>query len=285
MFISSREVMVKSVGENIEKLCKELGIESIEISIEGNYESFLPNGEKVNALKKEKDFISSWKNCPIKIYCILEHNDFSGDEKIGIDYIKNGIRIAEEIGAEVIRIDPLPRKEKKDKEEIIENAVRIISKALSDTKNSSIKLGMENHGEFGNDPNFLKEIIEKVDSPNLGYTLDTGNFYWSGKPLSIVYEIIKEISPYVFHTHVKNIKYPPNLREKQREIGYLYSTYVSPIYEGDIDHSKIVKILNESGYRGDLCVEDESLGKFNEKIRKEILRKDINYLKSLISSK
>ncbi len=283
MFVSAREVILASIEKDIEKLARQLGIEALEIYLERELKAFSPTGEKTNVLKSRAEFLSAWKKSGLKIFSILEANDFSGDVKEEVDYIVSGIMLAEDMEAEVVRIDPLPKKEgATGKEEAIEKAVVILREALNITRSSSIKLGLENHGVLGNDPDFLIKVIDRVNSPRLGYTLDTGNFYWSGKPLSRVYEIMEELSPRVYHAHVKNIKYPPHLREKAREVGYEYGKYVSPVFEGDIDYAKVMKILKKAGYKGDFCLEDESLGKYDFSTKKEILKKDLAYLKSLL---
>jgi hypothetical protein len=41
----------------------------------------------------------------------------------------------------------------------------------------------------------------------------------------------------------------------------------------------VIKILRAAGYSGDLCVEDESLGKFPAEERGAILAKEIRHLK------
>ena len=283
MFVSVREVILTLIEENIKKIADELGVEFLEISAGRDYKAFLPTGKKVNILKNKEEFITSWKESGLTIHCILEFNDFSDDNEKELDYILKGIELAESIGAKVVRIDPLPTKEKEiEKEKVIERGVEILDRALSITRDSYVKLGIENHGIIGNDPDFLIKVVEQINSPRLGYTLDTGNFYWSGKPLSQVYEIMERLSPRVYHTHVKNIKYPRELREKKREIGYEYEKYVSPIFEGDIDHRKVAEILKKAGYTGDFCIEDESLGKYNLPLKKEILKKDLEYLKSVL---
>jgi hypothetical protein len=43
----------------------------------------------------------------------------------------------------------------------------------------------------------------------------------------------------------------------------------------------VVAILRKAGYRGDLCVEDESLGKVPETERAGIVRREIELLRSL----
>jgi len=74
------------------------------------------------------------------------------------------------------------------------------------------------------------------------------------------------------------------LREQQRPIGYEYGRYVCPIPDGDIDHRVVVGILRDAGYDGDLCIEDESLGKFAPDERWRVLQRDAEHLKALIAS-
>jgi sugar phosphate isomerase/epimerase len=93
-----------------------------------------------------------------------------------------------------------------------------------------------------------------------------------------------ELAGSVKHTHIKNIAYPPELREQQRPIGYEYGRYVCPIPDGDIDHRVVVGILRDAGYDGDLCIEDESLGKFSPDERRKVLQRDAEHLKALTAS-
>ena len=118
---------------------------------------------------------------------------------------------------------------------------------------------VENHGTTTNDPVFLNALFEKVGSKRLGLTLDTGNFYWFGHPLSKVYELYETFAPRVFHTHCKSIRYPAAEREKQRPMGWKYDQYTCPLGEGDIDFARVAAILHKAGYHNDLCIEDESL--------------------------
>ena len=115
-------------------------------------------------------------------------------------------------------------------------------------------------------------------------TLDTGNFYWSGMPLTRVYEVLEQFAPYARHTHVKNIGYPPSERERERELGWRYADFVCPLEEGDIDLERVHRILQEAGYDAGLCIEDESLGRFAPSERREVLRRDVAYLQRILGA-
>jgi len=153
---------------------------------------------------------------------------------------------------------------------------------LDRTPKSRVSLAIENHGAQGNDPAFLDGVFAKVNSKRLGMTLDIGNFYWSGKPLSEVYRIIEHFAPLARHTHVKNIRYPEELREQQRAVGYEYAKYECPIPDGDLDITRIVGYLKKAGYRNDLCIEDESLGKYDIPARRENVKAAIRLLRNAI---
>ena len=90
-------------------------------------------------------------------------------------------------------------------------------------------------------------------------------------------------APSIRHTHCKSIRYPEGEREKRRSMGWEYGKYTCPVYEGDIDCRRLVKILRAAGYANDLCVEDESLGKFPASERREVLAKEIRYLKGCLA--
>jgi sugar phosphate isomerase/epimerase len=96
-----------------------------------------------------------------------------------------------------------------------------------------------------------------------------------------LYAIFQKFAPRVVHTHCKSIHYPDDKKNIRREMGWEYAKYNCPIFEGDIDFARIVKILRQANYRGDLCVEDESLGKYPAAEQANILRKEIALLKKL----
>jgi sugar phosphate isomerase/epimerase len=92
------------------------------------------------------------------------------------------------------------------------------------------------------------------------------------------------MAPYAKHTHLKNIAYPVELRETTREGGWEYGKYVSSLEEGDINHARVIKILARAGYKGDICVEDESLGHHDTaEARIALLKRDVEYVKRLVA--
>jgi len=218
----------------------------------------------------------------VSVCALLMANDFSSPNlEVQKRWLVDTMAVAADVGAASVRIDLLPHSQEMGEQPFMERCIESITAALADGA-QNVELAIENHGKTTNRQEFLSQVLDSVGSPRLGVTLDTGNFYWYGCPLDEVYEIIERFSAAVKHTHVKNINYPSEKRNIRREVGWEYGAHVSPIYEGDVDHRRIVSILRKAGYDGDLTVEDESLGRFSEEERAGILRTDVDHLKRLL---
>ncbi len=221
----------------------------------------------------------------VKIAALCMGNNFNAEDKeFEIAWAVRAVRAAQALGAPAVRVDAIMSGERDlPLEERLRLVADAIKKILAATEDSGVELGIENHGFQGNDPVFVKATLEAVGNPRLGLTLDSGNYYWRGWPLSRVYEIFEELAPFVKHTHIKNIKYPQDIVETQREVGYEYDKYCCPIHEGDIDHTRYFAALRKAGYDRDLCLEDESLGKYDIEQRKDNLRKAAEFFKAQIA--
>jgi sugar phosphate isomerase/epimerase len=178
-----------------------------------------------------------------------------------------------------VRIDVVPHKLPSD--EFLRFAINACKRLCELAEGTPVRFGIENHSQTANDPVFLEKLFDGVGSPKLGLTLDTANFYWWGHPLKDLYGLYEKFASRVVHTHCKNIRYPDDKKNVRRPMGWEYDKYNCPLYEGDIDFKKVVAILRRAGYRGDLCVEDESLGRFPDAERASIIRKEISTLKEL----
>jgi sugar phosphate isomerase/epimerase len=218
----------------------------------------------------------------INVCALLMGKNFSADDlSAEVDRIMQTADVAKALDCSVIRVDFNPGADV-EKEPFLKRCVDGMKQVIDQT--SGVEFGIENHGKLSNDPEYLDSLFNDVGSDRLGLTLDTGNFYWFGTPLSKVYDIIEQFAPRVKHTHVKNIKYPEDKVEQQREIGWEYKTYVSSVYEGDVDHKRIADILKNAGYEGDFSLEDESMSKRSTAEEKyEVIKKDVEHLKECIA--
>jgi sugar phosphate isomerase/epimerase len=195
-------------------------------------------------------------------------------------WAKSVVKAAQVLGVRSIRIDVVPHVI--PRAEFLSFAIKACRQLCDLVDDTPIRWGVENHGNTTNDPEFLAQLFDGVNSAHLGLTLDTGNFYWFGHPLSQVYKLYEQFAPRVVHTHIKSIRFPEDKKEAKRPMGWEYGKYNCPIYEGDVDFTKVISILRRANYQGDLCIEDESLGKFPADERAEVLRKEVGLLKSLV---
>lgn len=220
----------------------------------------------------------------IRVSALMLATDFSGeDAEAHVAWAVRAAHAAQSLDTSALRIDTWTRRTDLPVASIVENFARRIRRVLDETANTGVGLGIENHGSLSNDPAFLDAVFAACDDPRLGMTLDTGNFYWYGHPLSNVYAIIERFAPRAKHTHFKNIAYPAELAETKRAIGYEYGRYAAPLDEGNIDVARVVRLLRQAGYRGDLCVENEALSRYGAlEQQTEILRRDVQTLRTAL---
>jgi len=289
MYLSIRDNMVAGdeFTSPVEGM-RHLGVNAVEVKLSEEFDVYAMDSKETIRLASDDDAKAYKKHLDglgITACCFLTAKDFSvGDTESNIAWEARAIELADAMGMPSVRIDSAMSKER---ELDFETRVKIFAEglggALERTTGSKVALGIENHGFQGNNLAFQLNVYQTVGSDRLGSTMDTGNFYWRGYPLSEVYGILRVLAPYTKHTHLKNINYPENLRETTREAGWEYEKYVSPLDEGDIDHAKVLALLAEAGYDGDICIEDESLGHYSSpEERIEVLKRDVTYCKAII---
>ncbi len=288
MYVSIRDDVLRSAGyPNLVEGLAAVGLDTLEVDIFKTYQTTrLTTGERIplDSPAAIRAWADEFKSNGVKMSAFLLANDLNApDMKAEMAWATWAVRLAAEVGVTVCRIDSAMSGQKElPKDERIALFCGRMQELIAATADTGVNFGVENHGYQGNDPEWMAAVIKGVGSDRFGYTMDTGNFYWAGHPLSKVYGILEQFAPYAKHTHVKNIKYPVETRDVQREMGWEYGKYVSPIYEGDIDHQRVADILKKAGYTLDFCIEDESLGHFDMDTRKVVLKKDADYLKSLL---
>ena len=283
--VGCRDLHLKIAGQPDSWSCmKALGAQCTEANIGMNLDCvslFHPRGKYTLAtddgIRALKDDLAA-SGCRISAFMMSNRLDEQLDKEL--EWTRKLVPAAQALGVEIIRIDVVPRKLEGDK--FLSFAIAACKRLCEIAEGTPIRYGVENHGKITNDPQFLEKLFDGVGSPKLGLTLDCANFYWWGHPVNDLYAIYEKFAPGVVHTHCKSIRYPDDKKNIRREIGWEYAKYNCPIYDGDIDFKRVVKILRLAGYRGDLCVEDESLGKFPESEQAEVLRKEIALLRELV---
>lgn len=108
-----------------------------------------------------------------------------------------------------------------------------------------VKIAAENHIDFTADE--MLEMIQAVDSPNFGINFDTGNFL---RLLDDPVAGMEKLAPYVFSTHIKDLKVNPNAKPTD----WFFFSGV-PVGFGMVNNDKLAEILSKHNYHGFLAVE------------------------------
>lgn len=288
MYVSLRDGTALSAGfTTLKKACDACGASALELSLDREMKApslvsrdtfTLDSPAAIAAYKAHLEEFG------IRPAGFLLGNDFNApDRDAEIAWVIRALRAADALGMQAIRIDSIISGEREfTTVQRMDLFVACLSKVIEATSDLNTGLGIENHGAGGNNREFLDGVFAGVGSERVGMTMDMGNFYWSGLPLSEVYATLEHFAPRTKHTHVKNINYPESEREKRRPIGWEYGKYCCPIDQGDIDLRRVIGFLKAANYTGDLSLEDESIGRFPVEKRQEILIRDAAYLKSLL---
>ncbi len=202
------------------------------------------------------------------------------DQEAEARWLVDVCRLADRLDVPVIRIDPAAWSAKLTDDEVLRRIAAALGRALEESER--VVLAAENHGPVANRPDFIDAMLEETASDRFGLTLDVGNFYWFGNPLDRVYELVERYAPRTHHTHIKNIAYPAETRQTQREIGWRYGELSCPLPDGDIDLKRVVAMLSAAGYAGALTVEDESLARLSAEGADSQLRRDVDYLQTIL---
>jgi sugar phosphate isomerase/epimerase len=291
MYVSIRDATVRAAGfGDLGEGLRHFGLDGIELQVGRDFRvpALAPAPERPHLFLSDDGDVdrlaAQMRETGIRVWGFLLPSDFSTpDQATEIAWHVRVVEVAARLQVPVVRIDAILRaKQDLPIEEYAAFFAESVRRVLDETNGRAVDLGIENHGAKGNTRAFLDALLASIDSPRLGLTLDSGNFYWSGMPLDEVYQTIEHFAPAAKHTHVKNIRYPEELRQVRRAVGYEYKQYVSPIPEGDIDHARFVAALRAAGYDRDLCIEDESLGKYDQATRRLHIQAAADHLRGLL---
>lgn len=284
--IACRDAHLDEIGApDVWSAAKQIGISGMEVWIDEDRSCrYLSHPDKKYSIKTEEDIAAlaqdlKANNLAVTAFCMANRFDERLEEEL--EWTQDVVRACKTLSVNAIRIDVVQRAIK-DAGEFLKFSIDLGKKLAQIVEGTEIRFGIENHGNTTNNPEFLDPLFAGVGSDALGLTLDTANFYWYGHPLDRLYEIYAKYAARACHTHCKSINYPADKQNAERPRGWEYGKYCSPIYEGDIDFAKVIAILKQAGYKGDYCIENESLGRFPEAERGEILRKEAEHLRQRV---
>lgn len=279
MFVAIRDVLIKNIGfHNVFEGLKWLGVNNIELALNKELKAIAFSDVNLGDSSLLNEFVSKLKESGVSVCAILLGNDFGSENvKSEIEYVRRGVEVAKRLKVKVVRVNAVMRPKPSWTLEDMHDITVSSLKSVLDT-NSGVWLAVENHGVVSNRREFLRSLFKRTKGLPIGLTLDTCNFYWYGYPLNEVYEIYEEFAKHVKHTHIKNAA---SIGPKDSYRGH-GSVKMKPLYEGDIDLNRAIRILWENGYEHDLTIEDESLSNYSIKERRKIVLKDIQFLERII---
>lgn len=286
--IACRDENLRQIGEaDTWSAMRAIGVDGVEVQV--NRDGTCPHlfvggrGFSIATPREAQSLIDEVcsRGGTVTALCLMnEFDEHPVDEEVA--FVGRAVDVAVALGVPVIRLDFLPRRMKEHYDEYVALSIEVGRRIIEATAGTPIRFGVENHVTTTNRIEFLRALFDGVGSERMGLTLDTANFYWFGHPLSKLYDIYQEFAPRTCHTHCKSIGYPEAEREKQRPMGWEYGRYACPIDKGDIDLRRVIAILREAGYQGDLCIENESLGRATPEERREVLAAEAAYLRGLL---
>lgn len=291
MYISVRDVHLPGLFGSIHVGLDAMGIDSVELNY--SKDRTVPSLDSHTGARESladetaiEHYAYKANGFRVKPCALLLANNFGAPDLQGeLDYVISAVKAAGQLGIKAVRIDAyLSTQDEWPLTQRAHHFADCMKKILDATRDLDVSMGIENHGHKGNEQEFLDTVLNAVNSRRVGLTIDTGNFYWYGYPLKKVHELIKHFAPRVKHTHMKSIHFPADKREIQREVGWGYGEYCSSLREGDLDLHFIIKAFKDAGYKGDLCVENESLGRYDKEKQKAILIDDAAYLKEILKT-
>jgi len=197
---------------------------------------------------------------PLEIRALLEKHGLEASglschsplarPEISVEYIKQAIRFAAELGAPVCNTDEGMIPEWMDEETAFKIMHYTLRCVVPVAERHNIKIGIEPHQKFSIYTEKLIKIANLVPSPNVGFNFDSGNAYLGG--VSDPYEMLEAIANRTFHLHAKDIE----LQQSKDERGKVTGTAVGcACGDGVIDWTRIVKILKKAKFEGVLSVE------------------------------
>ena len=150
-----------------------------------------------------------------------------------VKHVKEWIDVASKLGAPVIRVfaGPIPKGYENKWDEIAAYMSASLKECAEYGKSKGVLVGVQNHGDFLKTADETIKLVKMVNSDWFGVIVDTGYFITDDPYLDI-----EKVMPYAV-----------NFQVKESPFGVLSRVR--------IDMPRLVRIVNNSGYRGYLPIE------------------------------
>ena len=158
--------------------------------------------------------------------------------KKGVEILKDGCKIASELGAEVMLAVPAVAVPRVTYQKTWELAKESLLEAAQIARDYGVYIGVENvWNKFLYSPLEFRSFIEDVGHPNVKAYIDIGNILFLGFPQ----EWIIHLSDLIVCVHVKDFE--------------MKTLQFKPLLQGDVPWPDVIKSLRQIGYDGFLNVE------------------------------
>jgi sugar phosphate isomerase/epimerase len=182
---------------------------------------------------------SACKQFGVKCSGLSAHTPIIKPE-IGVEYLKQAIRFAAEIGAPVVNTDEGPKPTWTTEEEDHVLMRYTLQEAAKVAEPRGIAIGLECHQQYSKTPAGLDRIFKLVKSPAIGINFDTGNSYLAGED---PYKWLERVVGRLVHLHAKDI----SVEHSDAERGKVTGTPVGcACGDGVIDWARVIKICKKA---------------------------------------
>jgi sugar phosphate isomerase/epimerase len=160
--------------------------------------------------------------------------------EISVEYLKQAIRFAHEIGTNIINTDEGPKPLWTTSEEDHTLMRYTLKEASLVAESRGVILGLEPHQQYSKTPDGLDKIYHLVESPAIGINFDTGNSYLGGED---PYEWLERVLDRLVHLHAKDI----SIEQSDEERGKVTGTPVGcACGDGVIDWRRVLDICKNA---------------------------------------
>jgi sugar phosphate isomerase/epimerase len=177
----------------------------------------------------------------VKMSGLSSHTPLCKPE-ISVEYLKQAIRFAAEMGVSVVNTDEGPKQEWTTKEMDYCLMKYTLTEAAKIAERHKVVIGLEPHQQYSKTPDGLDSIYNLVKSYAIGINFDTGNSYLAGG--SDVYEWLESVKTRLVHLHAKDI----SLAQSDAQRGKVTGTPVGcACGDGVVDWKRIIEIVKSTG--------------------------------------
>ncbi len=187
------------------------------------------------------------------------------EQQKALDFILQYVEPTQILGSDILRTEIYFDGERKAgwQEEARKRALEGLHALLEKTEGSGLTINVENHHGISSCPEWLADLVQAVDHPRFGLTVDTNNFR------------VDQDNPYdqdaeSFPQYVDRYRGLETLMPFANWVSAKFYAFDSTGYEISMRYSRILDIILRSGYSGYISVEYEGAGEPLEGVRKSI---------------